>query len=244
MNVDEEGNKCPICLEDLLFTCSTIGTISPCGHVFHQICFDSWTKAKKKSKVECPTCLTKCNGFVRLYLSLLKPEEDDDDDDDDDECINDDDYDYNENRTNHHSCKEEEEGDHVLPVGVNKVKHNNPQRLRHKIKHLKKDLTLLQNVRNENKNLQVQCDSLTADLKKIQDDVKRYQEREICYEQDKVQKHVEFIKKDRQIQQMSKQVTNLERNLDQAMKIVSQYKQNKEKENSKFFYFLGERRKK
>jgi hypothetical protein len=213
---EDEGNRCAICLEDLLFTCYEIGT-APCGHVFHKPCFDSYTKTKKKEKIECPTCKRKCNEFVRLYLTLLKPEEEEEEEEDD-ESIN--------NAEDDRKCgKDEAAKDH----SQTRCKQN-PRRLRQKIQQLQKDLSSLENVRDHNKELHGQCVILKKELSQAQDDARRYQERQIMYEREKVQKNLELIKKEREIQRMRKEMDALSRELTEVHMMCKQIKDN---QNSK-----------
>jgi hypothetical protein len=71
-NDDENKNECPICREDLRYTCSEIGMIYPCGHVCHKSCFTDYvtSKTKEKADVICTMCRSTCIDFVRIFLNL------------------------------------------------------------------------------------------------------------------------------------------------------------------------------
>lgn len=72
-------NGCVICLEPLCI--STIGAAVPCGHCFHEGCFESWRQSFTENQngvVGCPLCKAPTNGLCRLYLDtscLQHPEE-------------------------------------------------------------------------------------------------------------------------------------------------------------------------
>jgi len=220
----EDDNKCPICLEDLLYGCSEIGAVAPCGHVFHQTCFDSWAGVAKKAKVECPTCKFKCREFVRLYLSLLKPM--DDDEEDEDEGVLDEDE---------PGDKGEQEVDHQQQHPQVAVCKHNPRRLKQKIQRLKQDVASLENVRKQYTELQGKYCLLEKDIQSAHVEVRQYQERQVCYERDTVQLKVELLKKNRQIQQMHKEKMEMERDLEQANEKLMEYKQKQERDNCKSF---------
>ena len=66
--------NCTICLEHL--ASDTFGCLSPCGHYFHQNCYNRWMAvcynkpSYRESKVKCPQCNVESTGFIRSYLDL------------------------------------------------------------------------------------------------------------------------------------------------------------------------------
>lgn len=69
------SSQCSICLE-LLFQDKSgkIGVTSPCGHCFHQHCYDTWTThsiniGHELNGTKCPNCNTYTQRFVALYLN-------------------------------------------------------------------------------------------------------------------------------------------------------------------------------
>jgi hypothetical protein len=112
---DDEYNNCPICLSSVFGPagggcddsddenvgnnnsssssrndqndiCATV----PCGHLYHQKCFQSWQDSQKQwsgrggcGKVKCPTCNVRTTSCIKLFVSLegLKTRGTNDDDD-------------------------------------------------------------------------------------------------------------------------------------------------------------------
>eukprot|EP00536_Pseudo-nitzschia_multiseries_P011080 jgi/Psemu1/204888/e_gw1.360.2.1 len=96
MNLSEDTQNCPICLEPIFGdpsssttedatggrcggggggNCShntvyNVGATVPCGHLFHYDCFGSWQASKSYGAVKCPTCNVQTQNFVRLYLDV------------------------------------------------------------------------------------------------------------------------------------------------------------------------------
>jgi hypothetical protein len=95
MTVDEKGgrggtkngdgnNDCVICLEPL--SSGVIGAATPCGHCFHEACFEGWRASKLPAQqaraplpwyellglpdLKCPLCAKETRDFCRLYLDL------------------------------------------------------------------------------------------------------------------------------------------------------------------------------
>lgn len=82
--------SCVICCSD--FNGSSIGTCIPCGHCFHEECFDRWEATQHvleienedddvlsdEGKVTCPMCMQGVSQFQRIFLdvgsSSSKPE--------------------------------------------------------------------------------------------------------------------------------------------------------------------------
>ena len=66
--------NCPICIEPL--SEKPFGNTAPCGHYFHEECYDRWVAKSSKQLVtgewftKCPTCNTHCSSFIRSYLDL------------------------------------------------------------------------------------------------------------------------------------------------------------------------------
>ncbi|GFH59578.1 hypothetical protein CTEN210_16054 [Chaetoceros tenuissimus] len=64
--------NCTICLEHL--SSSTFGCLNPCGHYFHQDCYNQWMATcynkSYKNKVKCPQCNVESEGFIRSFLDL------------------------------------------------------------------------------------------------------------------------------------------------------------------------------
>jgi hypothetical protein len=66
--------RCPICFDPL--SAKQFGNTAPCGHYFHEDCYNSWVVKGSKQLVtgewytKCPTCNTHCSSFIRSYLDL------------------------------------------------------------------------------------------------------------------------------------------------------------------------------
>jgi len=80
-----ENNSCVICLESLCSADVPIGATVPCGHCFHQECFEGWKKSKLGSasyhgrgSIKCPMCNKQTTDFCRIYLDLSAIDGDDD----------------------------------------------------------------------------------------------------------------------------------------------------------------------
>jgi hypothetical protein len=79
-NGADNSNVCVICLEPL--SAGVIGAATPCGHCFHEECFDGWRASKLGNNplpwyealalppVKCPLCAKETRDFCRLYLDL------------------------------------------------------------------------------------------------------------------------------------------------------------------------------
>ena len=52
-DVDIESDNCPICLEEITTSSSTLAYIVECRHTFHKKCLTPWLKEHKKT---CPMC--------------------------------------------------------------------------------------------------------------------------------------------------------------------------------------------
>lgn len=79
--IRENENSCVICYET--FNQEAFGSTVPCGHLFHQKCFDSWiASCSNRRDLKCPMCNSICNGttpFVRIFLNLDSLQEGNDD---------------------------------------------------------------------------------------------------------------------------------------------------------------------
>lgn len=95
----ESTNTCCICLCTLASVdpdetdAPAVGACVPCGHCFHQPCFENWARHQRHAQnVKCPTCNGKSTGFVKLFLDLGNPETFIDDDDDSVSSLEEDDH--------------------------------------------------------------------------------------------------------------------------------------------------------
>lgn len=67
--------SCPICLD--LLSIKPFGCIAPCGHYFHQECYNSWVSislnnSSRYNTTKCPSCNTAAGTFIRSFLDLEK----------------------------------------------------------------------------------------------------------------------------------------------------------------------------
>lgn len=71
---DDDNNKktftdltCPICFE--LIWSDTVGVTDPCGHMFHQSCWNSWDERSsgRNNKTKCPMCQTKVTKLINVF---------------------------------------------------------------------------------------------------------------------------------------------------------------------------------
>ena len=86
-----EQQTCAICLENLLpratppatTASKKVGAVVPCGHVFHDKCYQRWYAAQRRRNLvggqqqqqgsdsfrcKCPMCNVLCDNFVQIYL--------------------------------------------------------------------------------------------------------------------------------------------------------------------------------
>ena len=65
----DEPNTCLICLEPL--SAGSIGTTVPCGHCFHEKCFQGWERSRSSSScVKCPSCNRDHVQFIKVYIDF------------------------------------------------------------------------------------------------------------------------------------------------------------------------------
>jgi len=192
--MDHERNSCPICLQDLLYTETTIGAVAPCGHVFHSVCFEQYkgmiirNHKSKQNKFVCPTCRGRCNEFIdKLFLNLPKPIESDEADSENDD----------ENKPkNTDDTQGKDRKDHLFQG------RKNPIRLKRKINELKREISSLKDVQDRYTKLLEECDSIKVKLKAAENNVEIFQERMFYYETEMVQIRFELPKKEREIKQL------------------------------------------
>jgi hypothetical protein len=72
------SNDCVICLNPLAQDGTPFGATTPCGHCFHEACFQQWTESQSKNNRKCPICNAHAKSFCRIYLDLSKLEGEDD----------------------------------------------------------------------------------------------------------------------------------------------------------------------
>lgn len=117
--------NCPICLEPL--SSKTFGNTAPCGHYFHEECYNAWVASKRTRLVngeyftKCPTCNTPCTSFIRSYLDLDKMAIDDvsiSSDDGDTSCEEDNDDAFNS------GTKSDDDADRSLSGSTNALQRN------------------------------------------------------------------------------------------------------------------------
>ena len=66
-------NDCPICQESLHGNLD-VGCTVPCGHVFHQACYETWqTHTKHKKQQKCPCCNVTLTTFIEKIHITLPP---------------------------------------------------------------------------------------------------------------------------------------------------------------------------
>lgn len=68
-------NTCTICL-DTVIGVQPIGAAYPCGHVFHQECWDGWVASQRSGQTKCAMCNRPSEGFSRLYLDFVGTNDD------------------------------------------------------------------------------------------------------------------------------------------------------------------------
>ena len=120
--------NCPICLEPL--SSKTFGNTAPCGHYFHEECYNAWVASKRTRGVngeyftKCPTCNTPCTSFIRSYLDLDKMAVDDvsisSDDGDASECCEED----NDDDAFNSGTKSDDDADRSLSGSTNALQRN------------------------------------------------------------------------------------------------------------------------
>jgi hypothetical protein len=237
-----DDNKCPICLEDLLYGRSPIGGLYPCGHVFHETCFDSWVKTKKKDKADCPTCKKKCQ-FVKLFISLLTSTDD----------LEEDNYPYGETDDQEESLEYNGvENDNVMERKMNRYR-----KMRKQIQSLSDDVTSLKMYKDQYIQLKKVNDDLIQQYDIISEQVKEYQERQVSYESHSVEVKLQMLRKDRVIegireemnaiqsefieykQKQDRESKALTSELQEAKKTIDEYKQNRDRQNSTLRRFMS-----
>lgn len=66
-------NDCPICQESLHGNLD-VGCTVPCGHAFHQACYETWqTHTKNKKQQKCPCCNVTLTTFIEKIHITLPP---------------------------------------------------------------------------------------------------------------------------------------------------------------------------
>ena len=76
--------NCTICLD--ILSSKPFGNTAPCGHYFHEECYNRWVASSGRHSTvtgelvaKCPTCNTCTTDFIRSYLDLGRLAVDDDD---------------------------------------------------------------------------------------------------------------------------------------------------------------------
>lgn len=80
----DSNDSCIICFESLFS--QSVGACVPCGHVFHQVCWDGWYASQQRNRnandsrrgrgqgrgqCKCPMCNQPSSQFVRLFLDRI-----------------------------------------------------------------------------------------------------------------------------------------------------------------------------
>jgi len=197
VRMTEDRNTCVICLDPL--PTLPMGACVPCGHCFHEKCFEKWALSSRSDGVKCPTCNIVGYNFVKLYLDLGLDDNDDDDDtslssaSDDENDTNDDEDELNDSteqqletadvsdeESTKNSKDEKTSNDEVIVIDGEPERKkiddsNDPQKYRKKAKRLKKRVRMLEAHRKkqaqDNKDLQTKHSEVKSELEESREEL-------------------------------------------------------------------------